>query len=109
MNFDRLFSAVVVGGAVLASGCGPKQAAPAVEQAAGVAPEATPAATQADAADPAEPAPEAAGGAGESETKVDCDAVCSGGPDRDMVCPDPDQGIENCCWLMATPHECCPD
>ncbi len=43
----------------------------------------------------------------ESE-ELACEEICEGGPGREMMCPDPQLGHENCCWLMGDPHPCCP-
>ena len=48
--------------------------------------------------------------ASKTEKADNCDALCSGGQGGELFCPDPSQnGTENCCWLMAQRHPCCGD
>jgi len=85
MDFETLFKVVVVGGSVLAGGCASKTASTSTQQ---------PAVQPTDT----------------TEVAVDCDAICTGPEGRERFCPDPsNEGIENCCWLMTRPHECCPN
>ena len=93
MEFERLFTALVIGGSVIAGGCASKSTSSDTTNA-NTTVAATPAAQDA-AADEA----------------IDCAKVCDmpdGERTREMICPDPDLGADNCCWLMSNPHECCP-
>ena len=115
MEFEKLFSVLVLSGAMLTSGCGKKdEGAPAT-----TTPVDAPTETQhvagdpsADMPPPAAPAPEAQRTAAVQMTKDGerCDEVCTEHTDDgEMVCPIPDgEGGTNCCWLMIPKHECCP-
>ena len=96
MEFERLFTALVIGGSMMAGGCASKSTTS----------DTTNANTNAAQPEPTEQATAA------NEEEIDCAKVCdmpNGEESREMVCPDPQLGIENCCWLMSIPHECCPD
>lgn len=92
MNFDKLYKSLVMSGTLLVSSC----AAPG-------------AAVTSDAPAPAEPKPAPVTTAAEPEEPLDCKSLCSGLGDDNAVCPDPSDGVENCCWLMAKKHPCCSD
>lgn len=104
LEFDNLYRTLVVGGAVLVGACATTGK---------TAPSTGPADVPADAAaSPDTPQEEGAedltpDAPVESEALA-CEEICEGGPGRDMVCPDPQLGFENCCWLMGDPHPCCP-
>jgi len=91
MEFEKLFSAVVLGGSLLAGGCAKK----ATESSPETPPAETTKTTETPPADGAEAA-------------VDCEKICTTGDGREVFCPDPSNNdIENCCWLMVKRHECC--
>jgi hypothetical protein len=80
MTFDKLYKALVIGGAALTLGaCG--------------------GATSTSAAKPAKAKPA-------KPELASCETICSG-EGREMFCPMP-KGGNNCCWLMSPPHRCCP-
>jgi hypothetical protein len=86
MEFEKLFTALVIGGSVIAGGCASKTGTS-----------------------------NANGTAIESKTRqsdIDCAKICTfpsnDQSDRAALCPDPVNGGENCCWLMLQQHECCP-
>jgi hypothetical protein len=92
MKLNKLYNALVVGGGVLATGCGSTA----------VKSEVPPAAVNEAPIDKASVAP--------AQDKMDCSKVCedTGGG---VICPDPHLGggATNCCWLMSSPrHPCCP-
>ena len=116
MEFEKLFTAVVVGGSLLAGGCA-KQAtettattAPPAQSAQATPEDAAPTPVdtkntenEADTSVPADTKK-----AEDNDAAVNCDEVCDGGEGRERICPDPSQNdIENCCWLMLKRHECC--
>ena len=116
MQFDNLYRTLVVGGAVLVSACAStsKQvstsesgANPGPDDADGdtTATDISPDEERTEEASPEETVPEAPF---EINEELACEDVCSGGSGREMICPDPDIGAENCCWLMSNPHPCCP-
>lgn len=78
MEFSKLYSTLVLGGALLAGGC------------------ATPAGG------------ETTGEAASADVALNCSEICHGDPDSGVFCPDPVQKVENCCWLMVQRHPCCP-
>ena len=79
MGIDKLFRVAVLGGGMLVGGCAPKTSG-----------------AMADAGD-------------DKDAKLDCEKVCEHYTgDRESVCPDSQTGGQNCCWLMAVDHECCP-
>lgn len=87
-SMEKLFKALVIGGAMLSvSACSTTSPQK---------PEAKPPAPEAKAPEPAAKAP-------------GCDEICTGPVGRDRVCPDPESGLENCCWLMARLHPCCEE
>ena len=123
MEFEKLFTAVVIGGSLLTAGCAKKTAeatanTPPATEASATDTEATATDTQTAATDdkaaPAtdteteQPSETIAPKAKDNDASVNCDEVCSGGNGREQICPDPTQDdIENCCWLMVQRHECC--
>ena len=40
--------------------------------------------------------------------QLNCEELCEG-TGRGAICPDPQTGATNCCWLMAQLHPCCED
>ena len=79
MGIDKLFRVAVLGGGMLVGGCAAK-------------------------------ASKAVADAGnDKDAKIDCEAVCDYyDGTRESVCPDETIGAQNCCWLMASDHACCP-
>ena len=79
MGIEKLFRVAVLGGGMLVGGCASKvPGAPA------------------DVGD-------------KKDAKVDCETICDHyDGTRESVCPDESIGVQNCCWLMAGSHECCP-
>ncbi len=86
MNFDKLYKSLVVSGTLLVGACA--TAGGAGTTGTSPAPDTDPSTTQ-----------------GEAQ---DCRSVCTGLGDDNAVCPDPNTGAENCCWLMTQRHPCCP-
>jgi hypothetical protein len=90
MNFDKLYKSLVMSGTLLVSSC------------------ATPGAVgTSDSPAPTEPKPVTQTTVAEPEEPLDCKSLCSDLGDDNAVCPDPKDGVENCCWLMAKKHPCC--
>ena len=91
MRDAKLFNALVLGGGLLAAGCG----APVSK-------------TTTDTKSKAESPPPPTSGPGDSAAKdLKCEEVCNetGGV---QACPDPQTGMMNCCWLMmGKGHPCC--
>lgn len=86
MEFERLFTALVMGGSLMAGGCGAK--APTASE--------RPAGTDAEA----------------QRATADCEEICTypaaDSSAREVFCPDTSmEGAENCCWLMQEVHPCC--
>lgn len=104
MELHNLFKAVVLGGSVLAGGCGASAASGA--RRASVEPEPQAAPLNPDRGAPAG----AVRGADAARLSAQCASVCdqsSTGPET--FCPDPgNKNIKNCCWLMVRRHPCCP-
>ena len=119
MEFEKLFSVVVLGGALLATGCGKKDA--------GNASPASSAGTTTEASTPERTTlTDTSREAAQDEPRLDgpsktempklakngekCEDICNEHTeDGEMVCPIPDgDGATNCCWLMIPKHECCP-
>lgn len=100
MEFEKLFSVVVLSGAMLASGCGKKET--------GNTSAATPAPSSTEAVDvregPQREVPKL------TQNGESCDDICTEQTsDGELICPIPDgDGGTNCCWLMIPKHECCP-
>ena len=115
MEFEKLFSVVVLSGAMLATGCGKKEAgntsaatpAETTTEAAATPVETAPAATEATPRLEGPPRKEAPKLTQNGES---CDDICTEQTsDGELICPIPDgDGGTNCCWLMIPKHECCP-
>ena len=112
MDYTNLYRTLVVGGAMLTGAC-----ATSGKQAASPEP-----ATPSDAPQPEVETDAAQRGdetpgieSPESETpeteegELACEEICEGGSGRERVCPDPQVGFDNCCWLMSDPHPCCEE
>ena len=90
MKFETLFQALVIGGSMIGGGCASKTVPP-VDAKVTVNTEQKQPETQ------------------ENNEKLDCKSLCeSPNLGRESICPDPGQdGVSNCCWLMAQQHPCC--
>lgn len=116
MEFEKLFSVVVLSGAMLTSGCGKKEAG--ASSSVNAPAEATTAVQTVAPVDAKPTVPETEleipppAGLASKRTKEGerCDEICDGlTDDGEVICPIPDgEGGTNCCWLMIPKHECCP-
>ncbi len=93
VDFKTMFRALVISGSVSAAGCAGKHA--------------NPPSTTALVEKPARS--ESSASSEESVEEFDaatCMELCSYS-DAGTICPEPMNDIDNCCWLMLTPHPCC--
>jgi len=109
MEFEKLFSVVVLSGAMLTSGCGKKES----ETAETVRPTDAAAASRSPVTSEEAPASRATTDLVPPKLTKEgerCDEICDGlTDDGEVICPIPDgEGGTNCCWLMMPRHECCP-
>ena len=109
MNYTNLYRTLVVGGAMLTGACATSQKQVTSPETDGSGGDPAPS-VESEKEDAGEETREAPTPEAETEEgELACEEICEGGEGRERVCPDPEVGFDNCCWLMSNPHPCCEE